>query len=274
MKFRFILLLLLVIVATSCSIERQLAKNFVKQAKGMPVLVFFPPEIFVVNQKHDVNNESFLFSDAVQDTSLYRYSYLLPVLNEKELLGKFNGAFQHELANYGCKVYDTSSLEAFSRLESRSVQINVAQLELQEYLTSYEDAIPVGDDKYTKVIYINGINMAAWFELGFVNDSTNTNFPVLYASHDIYDRWNGYFTQRILTGEVQYKLEIDSLQKADVDAFAAYLGRLYAAYTFDYLMNAEITKSVPIERKTSFYYRYDPYSKTIFKTETDRFTEL
>lgn len=121
-------------------------------------------------------------------------------MNEKELLGKFNGAFQHELANYGCKVYDTSSLEAFSRLESRSVQINVAQLELQEYLTSYEDAIPVGDDKYTKVIYINGINMAAWFELGFVNDSTNTNFPVLYASHDIYDRWNGYFTQRILTG--------------------------------------------------------------------------
>lgn len=127
---------------------------------------------------------------------------------------------------------------------------------------------------YTKQIYLTGFNLGAWFELSPINQTNAQHFPVLFATNDITDRWNGYFTQRFLTGEIQYKLTIDSLNVADIQRFAAYLGRLYAAYTFDYLMNVRINQQLPEEERGIHYYRYDPYEKRVFKTLSDRFTEL
>lgn len=159
-------------------------------------------------------------------------------------------------------------------IQYHSRVLNVAQIELQEYFTSYEDAVTVDDQVYTKVIYLNGINIGSWFEISPINEVEKAKIPVLFATHDLTDRWNGYFVQRFLTGEIEYRLEIDSLQPDDVRNFAAYLGRLYAAYTFDYMLNREIKSKTPVQDQTDAFYRYDPYQKRLFVTETDKFIEL
>ncbi|MBW7846764.1 MAG: hypothetical protein H3C41_01615 [Bacteroidales bacterium] len=272
--FRLCLVCLTASLVFSCSAGRKFARQYAASADSLSVMVLFPPNVFVVNKKQDFTQESFYFAEAMNDTSLFHNSVLLPLLSDEQLIAPFRTAYLTELSNYGFRVYDADKMEMFSSLTSPSLQVNVAQIEVQEYETEYEDAISVGSDVYTKQIYLTGFNLGAWFELSPINQTNAQHFPVLFATNDITDRWNGYFTQRFLTGEIQYKLIIDSLKVADVQQFVAYLGRLYAAYTFDYLMNARINQQLPEEERGIHYYRYDPYEKRVFTIETDRFTEL
>ncbi|GAB1417746.1 hypothetical protein MASR2M12_05110 [Bacteroidales bacterium] len=271
---RFSLVFLAALLMVSCSTGRKLARQYASNADSLSVLVLFPPSVFVVNKKQDVTQESFYFAETLSDTLLLQNSVLLPLLDDEQLLLPFQTAYLTEISRYGFKVYGAEKMDAFSSLNGPSLQINVAQIEVQEYETEYEDAISVGNDVYTKQIYLTGFNLGAWFELSPINQTNAQHFPVLFATNDITDRWNGYFTQRFLTGEIQYKLTIDSLNVADIQRFAAYLGRLYAAYTFDYLMNVRINQQLPEEERGIHYYRYDPYEKRVFKTLSDRFTEL
>lgn len=264
----------LTLLLSACSIERQIGRKYIARADSTSFLVLFPAEVFVVNKKNENSDGSFLFSEAQKDTSLFRNSELLPFLNDESIIKPFKESFVQELSNYGFRVYDTTQMDQFMAIQYHSCVLNVAQIELQEYFTSYEDAVTVDDQVYTKVIYLNGINIGSWFEISPINEVEKAKIPVLFATHDLTDRWNGYFVQRFLTGEIEYRLEIDSLQPDDVRNFAAYLGRLYAAYTFDYMLNREIKSKTPVQDQTDAFYRYDPYQKRLFVTETDKFIEL
>lgn len=262
------------LLLSACSVERQMGRKYIARADSTSFLVLFPAEVFVVNKKNENFDGSFLFSEAQKDTSLFRNSVLLPFLNDEAILTPFKESFVKELSNYGYRVYDTTQMDQFMAVEHHSRVLNVAQIELQEYLTSYEDAVTVDEQVYTKVIYLNGINIGSWFEISPINEVEKAKIPVLFATHDLTDRWNGYFVQRFLTGEIEYRLEIDSLQPNDVLNFAAYLGRLYAAYTFDYMLNRDIKSKTPLQEQTEVYYRYDPYQKRLFVTDQDKFIEL
>ena len=262
------------LLMSACSVERQMGRKYIARADSTSFLVLFPAEVFVVNKKNENFDGSFLFSEAQKDTSLFRNSVLLPFLNDEAILKPFKESFVKELSNYGYRVYDTTQMDQFMAVEHHSRVLNVAQIELQEYLTSYEDAVTVDEQVYTKVIYLNGINIGSWFEISPINEVENAKIPVLFATHDLTDRWNGYFVQRFLTGEIEYRLEIDSLQPNDVLNFAAYLGRLYAAYTFDYMLNRDIKSKTPLQEQTEVYYRYDPYQNRLFVTDQDKFIEL
>lgn len=262
------------LLLSACSVERQMGRIYIARADSTSFLVLFPAEVFVVNKKNENFDGSFLFSEAQKDTSLFRNSVLLPFLNDEAILKPFKESFVKELSNYGYRVYDTTQMDQFMAVEHHSRVLNVAQIELQEYLTSYEDAVTVDEQVYTKVIYLNGINIGSWFEISPINEVEKAKIPVLFATHDLTDRWNGYFVQRFLTGEIEYRLEIDSLQPNDVFNFAAYLGRLYAAYTFDYMLNRDIKSKTPLQEQTESYYRYDPYQKRLFVTDQDKFIEL
>lgn len=262
------------ILLFACNPGRKLGRQYAAKTDSLSVMVIFPPNVFVINEKHDQKRESFYFSEALKDTSLLRYSVLLPQLSNESLLEPFSKAYLAELRQYGFKVYDTGKMDEFLLQTGAALMVNLAQMEVQEYETTYEDAITVGSDVFTKTIYLTGFNIGAWFELSPINQPGGGSFPVLFATNDITDRWNGFFTQRFLTGEVQYRLNIDSLNMNDIHKFTAYLGRLYAAYTFDYLMNIDINKKLPEEERGKQYFRYDPYEKRVFTTITDRFTEL
>ena len=262
------------LLLSACSVERQMGRKYIARADSTSFLVLFPAEVFIVNKKNENFDGSFLFSEAQKDTSLFRNSVLLPFLNDEAILTPFKESFVKELSNYGYRVYDTTQMDQFMAVEHHSRVLNVAQIELQEYLTSYEDAVTVDEQVYTKVIYLNGINIGSWFEISPINEVEKAKIPVLFATHDFTDQWNGYFVQRFLTGEIEYRLEIDSLQPNDVLNFAAYLGRLYAAYTFDYMLNRDIKSKTPLQEQTESYYRYDPYQKRLFVTDQDKFIEL
>ncbi|PKP52448.1 MAG: hypothetical protein CVT92_08770 [Bacteroidetes bacterium HGW-Bacteroidetes-1] len=266
--------LFVVAVFSSCSVERKLARQFTTHADQVSLMVLMPPQVFVINEKSPDSNNSFLFSDALSDTSLLSNTLILKNLSDELVLGSFKKAYISELGSYGFKVFEENEMDTFTTMESEAYLVNVAQVELQEYLTSYEDAIDVGDNVFTQLVSLNGINLGVWFELSQLNADQRKKIPVLFATHDLVDQFNGYFVQRFLTGEIEYRLTVDEITPESVQSFIQYLGRLYAAYTFDYLMNTYIKNHASDQALTNRYFRFDPYRKMLFFTESDKFIEL
>lgn len=259
---------------SSCTVERKMANQFVKHSDKLALMVLFPKEVLAVNEKAGDKPLTFFFDDAKSDTTLLRNTIILKDLDDEKIIAPFRQAFVAELKNYGLKVFEEEKMDDFLLIEADAFMMNLAQMEIQEYETVYQDAIVVGEQPYTKDIWLNGINIAAWFELNEFNNSLQERPKVLFASHDQLDNYDGYFIQKFFTGEIEYRLTVDTISMSSFANFSNYLGRLYAAYTFDYLMNNYIRRNTTEEQRTNRYFRFDPYRKMFFFTEDDKFTEL
>jgi len=115
--------------------------------------------------------------------------------------------------------------------------------------------------------------VASWFE---VNDSVW--LPVLYCEHNLMDGFNSKTDYSLWKGGLDYSYTIDTLKLNDVYNYAVYLGKLYAGYTYDYMMNNYIDAEM---RKKNLDYRdrdllrYDPYKKELrYAEDDDRFVEI
>ena len=75
---------------------------------------------------------------------------------------------------------------------------------------------------------------------------------------------------------IDYSYTIDTLELEDVYNYAVYLGKLYAGYTYDYMMNSYI--GAELEKQGYAYQimlRYDPYKKKLlYSDEDDYFIEI
>ncbi len=271
---RFAMIFMLgILFFSSCSLEKKLAKKFVNQADKMAAVVLMPDLTFVVNNKTEQTIPAFFFEDAKENSDLLAETIVLSDLSDEIVLGTFSNSYMTELSNYGIKVYAESDMAEFMKHDSNSFMLNIAQVELMEFTTVEEDAISVGEEVYSKDIWLNGLNMAVWLELNAI-DMHNAKPVMLFAENDLFDYYKGYFTQKFFTGAIEYQLTIDTITANDAVDFVHYLGRLYAAYTFDYILNNYLFNNLPESEYKGIYYRYDPYRKMFLHTEEDRFMIL
>lgn len=259
---------------SSCSPERSLARKYAAKAKYKSVLVLLPTEVWLVNQKSDYSGSSFTFSQAKQDGRLFENTLIFPQLNQASVLRLFGESYLAELRKYGMRVYTEDQTEAFMNADTAAYILNLAQLELQEYYSPVEDEVLVGETVYTYDFTVNGLNLALWLEFNKLNDNNLKKPTVLFATHDLLDRYEGYFTMKFMTGKVDYKLKVDTMNIERARNFISYLGRLYAAYTFDYMMNDYVDRKLGPAVVQRRYFRWDPYNKNLKATINDRFVPL
>ncbi len=269
-----LLISIIILFFSSCTVERKMANHFVKHSDKLAIMVLFPKEVLAVNEKAGEKPVTFFFEEAKRDTSLVRNTIILKDLDDEKIITPFRQAFIAELKNYGLKVFEEEMMDEFLLIDTDAFMMNLAQMEIQEYMTVNQDAIAVGEQTYTQDIWLNGINVAAWFELNQFNSNLQERPKVLFASHDQLDNYVGYFIQKFFTGEIEYRLTVDTISMNSFTSFSNYLGRLYAAYTFDYLMNNYIKSKTTEDQRTKRYFRFDPYRRMFFFTEDDKFVEL
>lgn len=258
----------------SCSAERKLARKYAIMARNKSVLVLLPTEVWLVNQKSDYPASSFTFSQAKQDVRLLENTLIFRNLSQASVLRLFGESYLSELSKYGLKVYTEDQTEAFLRADTSAYILNLAQLELQEYYSPVEDEVIVGETVYTYDFTINGLNLALWLEFNKVNDKNIKKPTVLFATHDLLDRYEGYFTMKFMTGKIDYKLKVDTMNIERARNFISYLGRLYAAYTFDYMMNDYVNRKLGPAVVQRRHFRWDPFNKNLKATINERFVPL
>jgi hypothetical protein len=272
---KILLLLLIALLSTSCSLERKIARQFNEQAEQMAILTFKTDFIFKNNEKELPREEGAGLDQRQKDSLRHEKTLIIKQLdNDTILLDFFFDSYRKELAQYGVKVYYENELDAFFERENNSWFANLAQVEIDEFDYFFQDSEYIGFNTYTFDYMINGLSFNAWFELTKVNDTTGSDPEILFASNTLYDEFQGAFVQNFLTGEINYRIAHDSITSDDFLGFVSYLGRLYAGYTYDHLLNKYLDTKVPAHKRTPRWYRYDPYRKLIFNTESDFFTPV
>ena len=100
----------------------------------------------------------------------------------------------------------------------------------------------------------------------------------MFCEHNLMDGFESDASFSVLKNAIDYSYKIDTLKLEDVYNYAVYLGKLYAGYTYDYMMNSYVGKEM--ERQNLDYWnqyllRYDPYKKQLrYTVEDDCFIEI
>ncbi|PKP34230.1 MAG: hypothetical protein CVU00_07835 [Bacteroidetes bacterium HGW-Bacteroidetes-17] len=266
-------LFLLITILTSCSLERKIAKNYVKAKEKKSVLVFFPTELFKTNLKtyqaladdslRMLNHDSFLM-----DSSLF-----LKYINDSLFLAKCWQSMVNELVAHGFMVYSSDQIDEFMDRNDSSYVINLAQMQLEEYVHTEMVEAEIDGRYYSGDVDLNAVNLNSWFELER-NQIPNEKYPVLYSSYFIYDDLQGEFRQSNSIGEVNYRYKLDTMQVADVYNLAELAGKKYAINFYDYLLNIYVQDHLPKNQGPVFYFHYDRRMKSLQTYYYDGFTEI
>ena len=174
------------------------------------------------------------------------------------------------MENYGVEVYVPEDIDHV-QVDSTHWLVMLSRMEISGRVTEYEDYLFSDTDEYSYKHPLNTVNVASWFE---INDGEWR--PVQFCEHNLMDGFDSKTDYSFWTQKLDYSYTIDTLELKDVYNYAVYLGKLYAGYTYDYMMNSYVGSAL---KKRGYQYqimlRYDPYTKQLrYAEEDDRFVEI
>lgn len=268
-----IFILLFIITLFSCSTERKMAREFVESKPDISILILPVDYFYKKNLKRDkLDDTSGMNSFQVDSVALANSMFLNEVSDSAFLEIYINSMFD-ELEHLGVTIYDESHLENFLFIQSPAYILSIAQIELEEYFTVQEESQEIGDFVYHKNITLNAVGINSWFELTRLNPKEEGH-ELFYASEEISDFVDGYFSHNIFTGDVQFKYVNRKMETEDIYRDCKILGQRYAGFTFDYIMNEHITEHFPAGKERRNFMRYNRANRTIDPAEENRFIFL
>ncbi len=241
----------------ACNPEKKLAKQFVYQPGKRNALVFTPEFLYKTNQKTWLlDSLKGTFTEEQKDSLLWEMSKYIKNINDSVFIKKFSRGFFYQLAKYGFNVYDQDAIELFMKNDSNSYLINIPQIELDETIYPYKDKTVINGYTYFHQHYLNALDLSTWFEISHVND-TVINKEVMFASDLITDDLNGSFDYDEEKDQLKYYYNIDTLTISQVYNLAIELGKRYAGYTYDYLLNKYILAHKQPGDTLQYYWHYN-----------------
>jgi hypothetical protein len=267
------LVLVPVIFMGSCMPEKEIAKKFIETRAGIHLQVFTPQFLYKYNHKGEEIPGFDSLTETQQDSALYTDSRYIRYIEDSIYLDKYVNNFIDELRELGFKVFLDTSLEAFLAGQPQSYLVNIAQIQLDEYIYPYEEQEVFFDTVFYKLVDVNAVDASVWFELNKLN-AQNPVKRVLYSSFTTTDGLDGRFYSDPLTWNVQYRYTLDTLRIEDIYDLAAYTGRKHASFLFDYFMNQYIAYHMPEGMDVLGYFHYNRFRNTVTLTEDEMFEVL
>jgi len=268
-----LLLLLTFVTAMSCSVEERMASNFVMANNTRSILVFPAEFVFKVNQKKEILDSLNITDVSKFDSVLYVHSDYLKHLNDSLFLANYTLGYKQEMTALGFRVYDQHETRAFLEVDTNAYVANIAQIEVEETLYDYRAGQNIYGHYYYYDFLLNAIVVNSWIELKKVDDN-NRGEQMYFATDIITDDFEGDFHADVFAGEMRFVYNIDTLQPDALYNFAFLLGRKYASYTMDLLLNKYLDANVPAGNRSEIYWRFDPYRKDFFPEEEDKFIPM
>lgn len=251
---KLLLFVLLSLFFSSCQTEKKLAEQFVAEQTQTRVAVYFP-------EQADVK---------VEYNMQYGQTEVLQGFSQNLFLDVMYEAYADMLRIYGLDVYIPDDIDNV-QVDSTHWLVMLSRMEISGRITEYEDYLFSDTDEFSYKHPLNTVNVASWFE---INDGEWR--PVQFCEHNLMDGFDSKANYSLWSGQVDYEYTIDTLKLTDVYNYAVYLGKLYAGYTYDYMMNSYVGAKT---NNVNYYYnvmlRYNPYKKHLFYAEEgDMFIEI
>ncbi len=260
-------ILLLSVLFTMGQSERKLAREFVAKSSKISIHVKPPLFLYKYNLKTGILDSIGYRTKREKDSILWTHSHFIQYIVDSVFIRNYMKGYIKELKKYGLHVLTKN------RSDSNSYTVSVSQIELEEQYYFFSDTAYYGNDVYVHHQFLNALDVSSWFSLRGPLLPKKSG-KILFVENLLTDNIDGHFVVAPYSGDIKYLYQLDSLSVKKIYAYAQNLGRTYAGYTFDYLLNTFIRKNVPASHKTKRYWRYDPYRKKFFFAMDDRFVPM
>jgi len=257
----------------SCYPEWKLAKTYIESKPDLSIMIFPTDYVFKINLKQSEIGDTTGMTSLEIDSTLKANSLFLKNISDSIFLETFINSMMTEFEKLGFNVYTENYIDSFLFFQSPAYIFNIAQIELEEHYLEYEDEEELGDNIYHKSLDLDAVSLNSWFELSQLNGEEEGR-KLFYASETIADITDGYFSQNIFTGAVEYKYQTIELDVDIIYRYIELLGRRYAGYTFDYILNEYIKDNFPPNKRRKYYMRYNRPNRTLDPASDNRFIIL
>ena len=239
-KLGFMIIVLASLALSSCQTELKWAKRYMAERPYIQAAVFFPEQAEVKTEADETYGQTEVLNGFSQDLFL-DIAY---------------NSYAEALQDYGVEVYVPDNIDSIPA-DSVHWLVLLSRMEISGRITEYEDYLFSDTDEFSYKHPLNTVNVASWFE---INDGEWR--PMQFCENNLIDGFDSKTDYSFWENKVDYKYSIDTLELKDVYNYAVYLGKLYAGYTYDYMMNSYVGKELV---KKGYSYQlmlsYDPYKK-------------
>jgi hypothetical protein len=179
--------------------------------------------------------------------------------------------FSNELKAFNLKTY----LNKMPAGNMRSDYIiDLAQVELEEQYYPFADSTYFNDKALVFKKELNALDVSSWFLIHPGSQVKKDTVP-LFAENLLSDViTDGNFFMQNNNGKYVYYYKMDHLTIKKIYDYVENLGRIYAGYAFDYIMNQHLKKVLPESKLKNEYWHYDPYNNRLYTGEGERFIEV
>lgn len=262
--------ILLLALLQSCSVERQLAKDFVKNKKNIPVLLLSTDKLILTNEKLKKINDFENFSINKQDSLWVANTLYLDSINDILIINKIYNQLRNSLIELGFKVYGNDSAEQFQQLKQEKYQLNLAQIEVSEDIFTYRDQETFFNNlTYYQDNNLNIINLNYWFEL---TDFSSNTTKVLYNTYPVSDELVGRFSMNPEDYTVSYKYKITPLNTNDIYMLAQTSSKKNISLVFEFLINTYIKQNISPYYLNPKKFSYDVNTGFLYQAVEEGFT--
>lgn len=266
----FIIVITLLMIFVSCTPEKQIAKKFLEKEDYGSILIISPEILYLTNKKIDEIDNIEVKDQYTIDSLLFYNSKFLQFVSDSIFVEKYINNMLEEFQKLGFDTYTEEYFDVFLSRESPSYILNIAQLEAEESIKTITEQDFINNLAYIVNIEVNMVTINSWLEFSAVNSNDNKK-EVLFADHFVSDNVHGVFNESLFSSDVQYQYELDSMKVEDIYDLGAYLGRLYASYIFDYIMNKKIENEFDLKSRPPDYLHYDRIRNRLYINEENSF---
>ena len=258
----YFVILIVIFAFTSCSVEKNIAYDFLNTDVPVAVLVKPPEQLLKLNDKTFEISDIDSLSPQEKDSALLQNSIFLKNVNDKKIIAKFYNAILSQLESSNIQLFTPDYTDQFLASNKPSFVVDIIQLQLEEYYEQVDETEIYSDETiFPEDIYLNAVALNVWLQITMVGDTVNKPL-VLFATDNITDAYKGSVRSYPYTNEVKYKSSMVPLTTDDIYFFSGVLGYRFSTWIYDYFINRHIYAMMPQGSSPDYYYHYDPERKT------------
>ena len=268
MKKLILILSAAVLLLLSCSEQQGVARRFVKNNRKTVVALYLPDRL----EKHNLRNDS-IPTELAEESLQTQIEYLekqvkvIDKINDDKFMDIIYLTMKETLNDYGLSVEYWEG--ETSQPDSIHWVIEVPRIEITESNEKQRFCDWIYEDRYCLDVPVDLVNVAAWFNLA--NDTTYT---MTFTEQNYFNDTDVSFDVDYQQNKIVAKTYCDTINIDGFYRFATLLGKLYAGYCYDFMMNKYIDNHQVEPIDPANRYRYNPYEKYFYRTDRDYLIEM
>jgi len=258
----------ILLLLISCSEQHGVARRFVKNNRNTVVALYMPGSLVKRNMRNDTIPEE-LADSSLQKQIAYPEEQIKVIdkVDDDKFLDIVYLNMEKALNDYGLKVEYWE--DEMTRPDSTHWVIEIPRIEVTEAWEKQKFCGWIGESRFCMDIPVDVVNVAVWFDLA--NDTT---YSMTFTEQNYFNDTDVEFDVNYQTNKVYAKTYRDVISIDGFYHFASILGRLYAGYCYDFLMNKYIDSHEDKVVDSIYRYRYDPYEHYFYRTDRDYLIEM